>query len=174
MESAYSATSPGNPDGSGRANGYTNGGSDHDEHHDDSDDDDSNPLEDLEALGEKEERENEAKAERLREDEEGLRKAKELAQAAQQGWEENLKSHRQSYEQGQHGEADAEDGDLHPLDRMMMSAMKHRDDQLHKQRSDEDVRMPDDTSKIDDAVETIHVAPSYGGFRAVNEPSTAS
>jgi hypothetical protein len=173
MDSAYSATSPGNLDGSGRANGYTHGGSDHDEHHDDSDDDDSNPLEDLEALGEKEERENEAKAERMREDEEGLRKAKELAQAAQQGWEENLKSHRQSYEQAHRSGVDAGDGDSHPLDRIM-SAFTDRDDKVQKQRSDDDVRMSEEASKIDDAVETIHVAPSYGGFRAVNEPSTAS
>lgn len=46
---------------------------------DESDDDDSNPLEDLEALGDIEEQENQ-----IREDEEGLRNARELAR---QGWE---------------------------------------------------------------------------------------
>lgn len=60
-----------------------------DEHQrDESDDDDSNPLEDLEALGEKEEREN-AMAERTREDEDGLRNAKELSR---QGLEGSLRS----------------------------------------------------------------------------------
>lgn len=58
------------------ANGYTNGNPDID---DESDDDDSNPLEDLEALGDIEEQENQ-----IREDEEGLRNARELAR---QGWE---------------------------------------------------------------------------------------
>lgn len=72
MDSAYpeSGYSPTN------ANGYTNGNADVD---DESDDDDSNPLEDLEALGDIEEQENQ-----IREDEEGLRNARELAR---QGWE---------------------------------------------------------------------------------------
>jgi hypothetical protein len=72
MDSAYpeSGYSPSN------ANGYTNGNPDID---DESDDDDSNPLEDLEALGDIEEQENQT-----REDEEGLRNARELAR---QGWE---------------------------------------------------------------------------------------
>lgn len=53
--------------------------------HEDSEDDDDegDPLEDLEALGEKAERENEA-----RDDEEGLERAKELARL---GWEENAR-----------------------------------------------------------------------------------
>lgn len=99
MESAYSAPAGPltYPDASVRPNGYVNGGNDvvrddqGDLHDNESDDDDSNPLEDLEALGEKEERENEAAAERQREDEEGLRNARELAR---QGWEENLRSHQ--------------------------------------------------------------------------------
>ncbi|KAK3681868.1 hypothetical protein LTR37_020798 [Vermiconidia calcicola] len=91
MESAYanSATSPPN---AGPANGYSYAVEHHEDDSED-DDDDSNPLEDLEALGEKEERENEAAAERMREDEEGLRHARELAR---QGWEENLRSHQLS------------------------------------------------------------------------------
>lgn len=69
-------------------NGYANGGSEAARSEvggdDDSEDDDSNPLEDLEALGEKEE-----EADRLREDEEGLRHAKELSR---QGFEASLRS----------------------------------------------------------------------------------
>lgn len=63
---------------------HSNGhGSDNGDHNEESDDDDSNPLEDLEALGEKAEQENQ-----IREDEEGLRNAKELAR---QGWEDSLR-----------------------------------------------------------------------------------
>ena len=161
MDAAYSNDSLNNIDGSGRLNGYTNGGSDHGEHHDDSDDDDSNPLEDLEALGEKEERENEAKAEREREDEEGLLKAKELSR---QGWEESLKSHRQSHEEASSIEDVVEklNDNAPTLDATANNHVDHRD---------EDVRMSEDVSKGD--AETIYVAPSYGGFRAVNGPSTA-
>lgn len=79
--SSYSPTRNGLPSGSG----YHNGGVDHDDP--DSEDDDSNPLEDLEALGEKEEQENQ-----IREDEEGIRNAKELARA---GWEDSLRSGQQ-------------------------------------------------------------------------------
>jgi hypothetical protein len=83
MEATYngSAVSPGNMLTETHTNGYSQAGSDAgDLHHDESDDDDSNPLEDLEALEEKEEREEEeAAAERVREDEEGLRQARELA-----------------------------------------------------------------------------------------------
>lgn len=72
MDTSYpeSGYSPSN------ANGYANGNPDID---DESDDDDSNPLEDLEALGDIEEQENQ-----IREDEEGLRNARELAR---QGWQ---------------------------------------------------------------------------------------
>jgi len=56
---------------------------------DESDDDDSNPLEDLEALGEKEEREKELADQRLREDEEGLRNARELSR---QAWDDSLRT----------------------------------------------------------------------------------
>lgn len=73
MDSAYpeSGYSP------SHANGYTNGNLDID---DESDDDDSNPLEDLEALGDIEEQENQ-----IREDEEGLRNARELARQGFEG-----------------------------------------------------------------------------------------
>ena len=62
----------------GAANGYINGDAVYDDLYE-SDDDDSNPLEDLEALGEKEEQREKELAERAREDEEGLRNARELA-----------------------------------------------------------------------------------------------
>ncbi|KAK5166673.1 uncharacterized protein LTR77_008217 [Saxophila tyrrhenica] len=106
MESAYTATasSPTNGMALAPANGYSHAGSELDDApHDESDDDDSNPLEDLEALEEKEDRESEAAAERMREDEEDLRQAREkedeegLRQArelARQGWEESLRSHQ--------------------------------------------------------------------------------
>ena len=95
MESAYAdnaasgAHSAADHDFERELNGYVNGenervGSEIDDHHDDyeeSDDDDSNPLEDLEALGEKEEQ-------RMREDEEGLRNARELSR---QGREESIR-----------------------------------------------------------------------------------
>lgn len=165
MESAYSNDSPNNLDGSGRANGYANGGSDHGEHHDDSDDDDSNPLEDLEALGENAERENEAKAEREREDEEGLLKAKELSR---QGWEESLKSHRQSHDETNRAASGEQNEDAQSR---LNATVSHYIDTAAQ---DEDVRMSEDASKADESAETIHVAPSYGGFRAVNEPSTAA
>ncbi|CAK3803970.1 hypothetical protein DOTSEDRAFT_69494 [Lecanosticta acicola] len=93
MDSSYSPT---HVDGA-HSNGYLNGG-DHAysengyPQNDESDDDDSNPLEDLEALGQKEEQENQ-----IREDEEGLRNAKELAR---QGWEESLRSHVGGADQG--------------------------------------------------------------------------
>lgn len=63
---------------------HTNGGerSDFDDQYSEESDDDSNPLEDLEALGEKEEQREKELAERLREDEEGLRNARELARQA--------------------------------------------------------------------------------------------
>ncbi|KAK3114695.1 hypothetical protein LTR53_006746 [Teratosphaeriaceae sp. CCFEE 6253] len=60
------------------ANGYANGLAVED-YQSESDDDDSNPLEDLEALGEKEEQREKELAERAKEDEDGLRNAKELA-----------------------------------------------------------------------------------------------
>jgi len=56
---------------------------------DESDDEDSNPLEDLEALGQKEEREKELAGQGVREDEEGLQTAQELSR---QGWEDSLRS----------------------------------------------------------------------------------
>ncbi|KAI6810692.1 hypothetical protein KC340_g17674 [Hortaea werneckii] len=59
-------------------------------HHDDyeeSEDEDSNPLEDLEALGEKEEQRERELAEQMRVDEEGLEKARELARQGREAVE---------------------------------------------------------------------------------------
>ncbi|KAK4505777.1 hypothetical protein PRZ48_003742 [Zasmidium cellare] len=88
MDSAYpgSGESGNSPTHGQMGNGYMNG--DGEQNYDSEDDDDSNPLEDLEALGEKEEQEHQ-----IREDEEGLRNARELAR---QGWEESLRSAQDS------------------------------------------------------------------------------
>ncbi|KAK5128853.1 hypothetical protein LTR85_000186 [Meristemomyces frigidus] len=82
-------------DPSNRMNGYANGAGEHPasdldaQYSEESDDDDSNPLEDLEALGEKEEQREKELAERMREDEEGLAHAKELAR---QGCDDSIRS----------------------------------------------------------------------------------
>lgn len=173
MESAYagSATSPTNADASGYANGYMNGGSDAgDLRQDDSDDDDSNPLEDLEALGEKEEREHEAAAERIKEDEEGLRNARELAR---QGLEESLRSHQMSPELSGH-----EDPGSH-------AQIAEDDIGIAHQANGENIAVEDfhehDLNKIDTKPmpeERLGKVPaefgaSHGGFHAVNESAAA-
>ncbi|GIZ46747.1 hypothetical protein CKM354_000986000 [Cercospora kikuchii] len=83
MDSSYPGFAGSPTNGAHPSNGYANGTSDNG----DSDDDDSNPLEDLEALDEKEEQENQ-----IREDEEGLRNAKELAR---QGFEDSMRDGQQ-------------------------------------------------------------------------------
>jgi hypothetical protein len=85
MDSEYPVAATSHED---QANGYANGlGEVGDLDAEDSDEDDSNPLEDLEALGEKEDQREKELAERMREDEEGLRNAKELSR---QGRENSL------------------------------------------------------------------------------------
>ncbi|KJX98969.1 hypothetical protein TI39_contig380g00010 [Zymoseptoria brevis] len=79
LDHLMDAADPGSAYSPTNDNGYG-----HDEPEEESDDDDSNPLEDLEALGEKEEQENQ-----IREDEEGLRNARELAR---QGFEDSVRS----------------------------------------------------------------------------------
>ena len=94
MESAYADSAA--PSISREQNAQLNGLSmaqEGDAYADESDDDDSNPLEDLEALGEAEEREKELADQRLKDDEEGLRNARELSR---QGWEDGLRSGRSS------------------------------------------------------------------------------
>ncbi|TKA81037.1 hypothetical protein B0A55_02491 [Friedmanniomyces simplex] len=77
----------------GTANGYVNGSAVYDDP-DESDDDDSNPLEDLEALGEKEEQREKELAERAKEDEEGLRNARELARQGREASTYALEEHQ--------------------------------------------------------------------------------
>ncbi|EME47562.1 hypothetical protein DOTSEDRAFT_69494 [Dothistroma septosporum NZE10] len=86
MDSVYPASMGDSPSHeSAHGNGYLNGGSEAarsesgENRNEDSDEDDSNPLEDLEALDAKEEQEMQ-----IREDEEGLANARQLAR---QGWE---------------------------------------------------------------------------------------
>lgn len=76
MDSDYPASADQNTQTNGYGNGMSDGG---DMDAEESDDDDSNPLEDLEALGERVDQREKELAERMREDEEGLRNAKELA-----------------------------------------------------------------------------------------------
>ena len=173
MESAYSgsAASPGHGDALGHANGYANGSDAGDHHQDESDDDDSNPLEDLEALGEKEERENEAAAERMREDEEGLRKARELAR---QGWEESLRSHQLAQQQGGAVEGDASRGSEKSGPQSPIESHTNGEDVARADYAGSGLEQAREAAKPteDFANDMVKVA-SYGGFRAVNESATA-
>lgn len=166
MESAYPATevSLTNAGANGQANGYAH---DHGvspiEQHDDSDDDDSNPLEDLEALGEKAEREHEAAEERMREDEAGLQHAKDLAR---QGWEESLRTSEQ--EPGdKHRQDDADRAsDNHSIAFVPLTNGEREVQKEPLVREDAtDVR----TAENGDQSHTTTTSVSYGGFRAVNE-----
>ena len=178
MESAYaaSATSAGNGDISGQANGYANGGGsddDEEEHrHDESDDDDSNPLEDLEALGEKEERENEEAAERMREDEEGLRRARELAR---QGWEESLRTHQFAQRQAGGLEDPSSHGDNETNGGADIGPHMNGADVALMDRSESDIADLTDKSKFGGNVsdDSIQLTVSHGGFRPVNDTAAA-
>lgn len=177
MESAYptSAYSPTNENH--HVNGYVNGGSEAarsdaggDE---ESEDDDSNPLEDLEALGEKEEA-----AERLREDEEGLRNAKELSR---QGFEESIRSSQATGAP----EPDA-DAVVQQPDQSETSVFKQVDDgeEMHHVYEDTSITAAGtDDAKVApvvvnglhpaDATASLSAPPVNGGFRAVNEQPPA-
>ena len=167
MEAAYPGVgSPPAVDSAALANGYTNGvgrmSIDEAIMDDDSDDDDSNPLEDLEALGEKEEREHEAAAERLREDEEGLRNAKELAR---QGWEEGLRHDQEpSTAEEPNAQPDRVEDDMNQtrvgdesspasVPQLNGDTGSHSDERIHEGHDDND---------------RMDVKP-VSGFRAVNE-----
>ncbi|KAK4574953.1 hypothetical protein LTR86_000803 [Recurvomyces mirabilis] len=84
---------------------------------DDSDDDDSNPLEDLEALGEKEDQQE-------KDDEEGLRNARELSR---QGREDGIRSTALS---GQHTTLEASTSSAHPTKEI---ALEEKAPQVDKQ-----------------------------------------
>ena len=190
MESAYAgaAASPNNGL-SEQANGYHHVSSDVGDHHqeDSDDDDDSNPLEDLEALGEKEERENEAAAERLREDEEGLQKARELAR---QGWEESLRSHQLAQAPQQGGDSEDELARQDVIEQVEVVPKPYtngdetdRTDFSEPRTNGEDINQVDNPevgvfevmakSQDNTLDDSITVASSYGGFRAVNDLAKA-
>lgn len=175
MDSAYpgsSADSPTQGDLS-RVNGYLNGDSERDQNYD-SEDDDSNPLEDLEALEEKEDQEHQ-----IREDEEGLRNARELAR---QGWEESLRSAQDSgfkdTESGVNGTGPVQVSANGSYEQSREEAGSPKDspgatkrpsyDPVH---DNEDHDAPRDTAlstEPSSRLDSLTAASSGGGFRAVN------
>ena len=183
MESAYSnaAASPTIVDMPNLLNGHMEADdeaaqSDADnQRHNESDDDESNPLEDLEALGEKEERENEAAAERLREDEEGLRNARELAR---QGWEEGLRSHQvprvgeiASMVGNGADNAGEESRDQAPLSQAFVPLIKGESNgywNSHGGAGEADISGNAENESSSHSVQ-YETAARYGGFHAVND-----
>ncbi|KAI6913157.1 hypothetical protein KC355_g18140, partial [Hortaea werneckii] len=93
LDQLMEAPSPNNTNYERSVNGYMDGSNEREmmhNHHDDyeeSEDEDSNPLEDLEALGEKEEQRERELAEQMRVDEEGLERARELSRQGREGVE---------------------------------------------------------------------------------------
>ena len=196
MESAYAPAeaSPTNAGASVQPNGYLNGiyeaaHSDAGELHPDEsdDDDDSNPLEDLEALGEKEEREQSAAAERLREDEErehevaaerlrqdeeGLRNARELAR---QGWEASLRSHQLSHhpDGDGSGKKSADEAGVSPAFVPLVNSMSANLEDPSAQIGREADAMAAKTDGNDALGHPVHFEPpaAHVGFRAVNDAS---
>lgn len=177
MDSAYPPSTYSPINDTHHVNGYANGGSEvarSDAGGDDeSEDDDSNPLEDLEALGEKEEA-----AERLREDEEGLRNAKELSR---QGFEESVRS-----SQVIGGPEVDPDAVAHTPQEPDISVFKNVPDGEEMHHVYEDTSIADsgtDDAKVAPAhvngVESADIAASFtapplnGGFRPVNEDTAA-
>lgn len=168
MDSSYAGYSPTHLDAH-HLNGYPNGGASENgyDHNEESEDDDSNPLEDLEALGQKEEQENQ-----IREDEEGLRNAKELAR---QGWEESLRSSQHSHPGGidQDGQDEHAPGDVagDPAAQTEFAPAAEPNGQSRRASNSSN-------SVMDDTI-AVHQRPSYDpvhdgsddpsrGFRAVN------
>lgn len=169
MDSAYPPTDL--PVTNGHGHGSENG-----DPHDDSDEDDSNPLEDLEALGEKEEQENQ-----IREDEEGLRNARELAR---QGWQtqthvdvdETVQTHdasRPMHESGVHAEEPEVAKTQTPADTKPQSddvPVYEAADRLVKAHQDEDAEVsPTADHGHVDTKPTPEAAAITNGFRAVND-----
>ncbi|KAI7526530.1 hypothetical protein KC331_g16903 [Hortaea werneckii] len=96
LDQLMEAPSPNNTNYERSVNGYMDGcneraGSEmmhnHHDDYDESEDEDSNPLEDLEALGEKEEQRERELAEQMRVDEEGLERARELSRQGREAIE---------------------------------------------------------------------------------------
>lgn len=145
-------------------NGYLNGDSEHGDHAiDDSDEDDSNPLEDLEALGQKEEQD--------REDEEGLRNARELAR---QGWEDSLRAaHSSGADQDagqpngagdhpvQHENASGQAEQQHREGSRDSEGSRHSQTATAKKQSYDPVHDPSQDANVD--------LDESRGFRAVNQ-----
>lgn len=169
MDSAYPPTDL--PTTNGHGHGSENG-----EPHDDSDEDDSNPLEDLEALGEKEEQENQ-----IREDEEGLRNAKELAR---QGWQTQTNvdvdetvqtddASRPMLESGVHAEIPEDAKTRTPAEIKPQSddaPVYEAADRLVKAHQDEDAEVsPTADHGHVDTKPTPEAAATTNGFRAVND-----
>lgn len=184
--SGYDHAAPYGDDGGDYA--YGNGGADSDD-----EDDDSNPLEDLEALGEQH-------AEELQEaemDEEGLRNARELAR---KGWEDGVKS---SQAAASLGEAPAVNGDALPAsvpaaiaepttearEDAVASDVVKADSALPPSTAleargrselppEEQLPLPTDNHALDEPIQpepveatestTMHATPAHGGFHAVN------
>jgi hypothetical protein len=180
MDAAYpnTAYSPTND------NGYGHG--DHDE---ESEDDDSNPLEDLEALGEKEEQENQ-----IREDEEGLRNARELARQGFEGSAEVLPtdadpsgnhiapqesdrpngttdhtSHnaQETMEGDQTNERPGSGSSSEMKDSPTDVPKRHEYDPVHDGEAQKDDKSMQPTS--DKAENLVPASHNHGGFHAVNE-----
>lgn len=175
MESAY-PTSAYSPTNGNHINGYANGGSEaahSDLGDDDSEDDDSNPLEDLEALGESEEA-----AERMREDEEGLRNAKELSR---QGFEQSVRSSQAV--NSSNLEANVEPPAEQSTTPAFINAsegeeMHHVYEDTPVTADDADTmivppRVVNGTESVEEAV-PLSMPPVNGGFRAVNEQAAVS
>lgn len=166
MDSAYPPTdaSPPNVGAGGHSNGYANGDDEDRDHgpEDSDDDDDSNPLEDLEALGEKAEREHEAAEVRLREDEEGLQHAKDLAR---QGWEESLRTNPQEVGDENDGKDTEAGGATHST---AFVTLINGEAEVQQEKPQEDTIEVRSAVKKDES-QTTGTAVSFGGFRAVNE-----
>lgn len=180
METAFAAGGH-SPDNAGHMNGYTNGSGDYSSQHhpDDSEDDggDDDPLEDLEALGEKAEREQEAAAEQMREDEEGLQHAKDLAR---QGLQENMRSAQQPPINEEEGQPDNRHEDMNnpeasttPIP-ITNGDNEHAhdnidDDELALSKAAPTTELLELESRPEEARATSEEVQNFGGFRAVNE-----
>lgn len=187
MDSAYPPSMGYSPSrDSAQGNGYLNGDSDAarsesgENRNDDSDEDDSNPLEDLEALDAKEEQEMQ-----IREDEEGLANARQLAR---QGWEDGQDGdvglagdETQIAKPAENRVPDStlrdrhDDRVEHVQDTLSLSAKRPSydpvHDESHKGRSESVFAEPGDAAEpliVAGAELNGHSSDHAGGFQAVN------
>lgn len=161
MESTFpdaSAQSPMHMEDSMALNGYANGaGSSEPE----SDDDDSNPLEDLEALGEKEDQREKEMAEQVREDEEGVRKARELSR-------QGLESAALNHHEDETADATAAAPTAVEVQQNGPGLQDHAAVAAAAQPEAETVPRAASTAFVPLPAQ-IEAPPFHGGFRAVNE-----